>query len=105
MRELVNGAPITEVCYVAVRGGDQVDSDGQLLQNAALPWADEDKGKYAGHRGGLPGDALAGGRLAGARWHFCAFMAALLRAGVFPASASSRPSPSRSCRDGGEGHA
>jgi len=41
---MVNGAPMPEICYAPMRGGDQFGSDHQF-QNVALAWADGDEGK------------------------------------------------------------
>jgi hypothetical protein len=41
----VNGEPMPDICYVAARGGHQIDSGDQLLRDVAVAWADEDKGK------------------------------------------------------------
>jgi len=58
---MVNGAPMPEICYVAVRGGDQIDSVDQLLKDVVLPWADEDKGKFLLNPAGHGRRRMAGG--------------------------------------------
>ena len=42
----VNGEPVLDICYVAARGGHQIDSGDQLLRDVAVAWADEDKDKF-----------------------------------------------------------